>query len=146
MSPAFAAPAFVDWSWPRGGESAPSRGFKAKVQTAALQSIGACAPDDALVAAARTGSPQAFSYLVARHQQAVRGFLRRGCGDAALADDLAQEAFLTAWSQIGRFDGRSTFRSWLCGIAYRKQLGSRRSSLRGLKRDGNWAEVQALQH
>ncbi len=100
--------------------------------------------DEALVAAAKAGSPQAFSRLVERHQQAVRAFLRRACGDASRADDLAQETFLAAWSQIRRFDGRSTFRSWLCGIAFRKQLGDRRSTLRGLRRDGDWAQAQAL--
>lgn len=100
--------------------------------------------EEALIAAAKTGSSQAFSVLVSRNQQAVRGFLRRACGDAARADDIAQDTFLAAWSQIRRFDGRSSLRSWLCGIAYRKQLNDRRSTLRGLKRDGDWAEAQGL--
>jgi RNA polymerase sigma-70 factor (ECF subfamily) len=106
--------------------------------------LSAASSEQALIDAARAGSQHAFSRLVERHQQAVRGFLRRACGDAAAADDLAQETFLTAWSGIGRFDGRSSFRSWLCGIAYKKQLSGRRTSLRGMKRDGDWAEAQAL--
>ncbi len=113
---------------------------KAKVETVRSDA----SLDEVLVAAAKAGSSQAFSRLVARHQQAVRAFLRRACGDAALADDLAQETFLAAWSQIRRFDGRSTFRSWLCGIAYRKRLGDRRSTLRALQRDGDWAQAQSM--
>ena len=58
--------------------------------------------DETLVAAAQAGSTEAFSRLVERHQQAVRAFLRRACGDWALADDIAQEAFLAAWPRIGR--------------------------------------------
>jgi len=44
---------------------------------------------------------QDIARLVERHQQALRAFLRRACGDWALADDLAQETFLTAWEKIG---------------------------------------------
>ncbi len=100
-------------------------------------------PDDELVAAARRGSDAAFSRLVERHQGAVRGFLRRACSNPALADDLAQEAFMTAWMNLRSFDGRSSFRSWLCGVAYRKCLTERRSSLRSKQRDTIWADQRA---
>jgi len=36
------------------------------------------------------------------------------------ADDLAQETFLAAWSQAGRFRGGASVRTWLCAIAWRK--------------------------
>lgn len=92
------------------------------------------------IPAAKAGSDAAFSRLVQSHQGAVRGFLRRVCGDPGRADDIAQEAFLTAWTTLRRFDGRSSFRAWVCGIAYRKHLSDRRASFRALKRDGTWAE------
>ncbi|HEV2533220.1 RNA polymerase sigma factor [Phenylobacterium sp.] len=91
--------------------------------------------DESLVAAAQAGSTQAFSRLVERHQQAVRAFLRRACGDWALADDLAQETFLAAWPRIGRLKAGASVRAWLCGIAYRKHLTSRRSAARSRTRD-----------
>jgi RNA polymerase sigma-70 factor (ECF subfamily) len=91
--------------------------------------------DEALVAAAQAGSAEAFSRLVDRHQQAVRAFLRRACGDFALADDLAQEAFLTAWDRIGGLKAGASVRAWLCGIAYRKHLTARRSAIRSRVRD-----------
>ena len=67
--------------------------------------------DESLVVEARAGSTQAFSRLVDRHQQAVRAFLRRACGDWALADDLAQETFLTAWTRIGRLQTGASVRA-----------------------------------
>lgn len=91
--------------------------------------------DQALVAAAQAGSTEAFSRLVERHQQAVRAFLRRACGDWALADDLAQECFLTAWDRIGRLRAGASVRAWLCGIAYRKHLTVRRTAVRSRVRE-----------
>ena len=95
--------------------------------------------DAALVERARAGSTPAFSALVQRHQQAVRAFARRIGGDLAEADDLAQEAFVTAWGRLTHFDGRSSFRAFVCGIAYRKGLTARRGAMRGLARDGDYA-------
>src|SRR4051794_3930176 len=89
-----------------------------------------------LLAAARAGQAAAFSRLVDQHQRAVRGFLRRlCCGAHADADDLAQETFVTAWTRIGAFRSGESFRSWLCGIAYRKWLTHRRGEARRLVRD-----------
>ena len=96
--------------------------------------------DTVLVAEARRGSAQAFDRLVAKHQQAVRGFLRRLVGDWSDADDLAQDVFVAAWSGLGGFKGGSSVRSWLCAIAYRKALSHRRSSGRRAARDGAWLE------
>ena len=84
--------------------------------------------DESLVAAAQRGSAEAFSRLVDRHQQAVRAFLRRACGDWAQADDLAQETFLTAWARIGRLKEGASVRAWLCGIGYNKHLTAVRSA------------------
>ena len=86
-------------------------------------------PDAELVAAARRGSAGAFQQLVARHQQAVRSFLRRACGPQD-ADDLAQEAFLAAWSSLWRYRGSASFRSWLCAIAWKKHLTLQRARAR----------------
>ncbi len=41
----------------------------------------------------------------------------RMCGDAALAEDAAQEAFLRAWQNLGRYNPRFAFRSWVYRIA-----------------------------
>ena len=61
----------------------------------------------------------AFGELVKRHQSAVRGLLRQLTRtDVALADDLAQEAFLRAYKNIRSFRGEARFSTWLYRIAY----------------------------
>ena len=89
----------------------------------------------ALVAAIRDGSELAFNMLIDRHQQAVRAFLRRLLGNAAEADDIAQDTFLAAWTQIRSFRGETNLRSWLCGIAWRKAKFAQRSWVRRRLRD-----------
>src|ERR1700744_1554564 len=98
--------------------------------------------EQALVERARAGSAAAFSALVQRHQQAVRAFARRLGGDLVEADDLAQEAFVTAWSRLQHFDGRSSFRAGVGGVVYRKAMTARRGALRSLGRDGAYAATR----
>ena len=86
-------------------------------------------------------SREAFAPLVEAHQQAVRAFLRRLCGDPAEADDLAQDAFIAAWTSLNSFRRGANFRLWLYGIAYRKFLASRRAAGRRRNREALVAEI-----
>ena len=99
--------------------------------------------DEALVDEAKAGSTGAFARLVERHQQPLRAFLRRTCGDWAAADDLAQETFLTAWSRIGKLQAGASVRAWLCGIGYHKHLSAVRSAGRARARDRAWQAEEA---
>lgn len=66
---------------------------------------------------------QAYATLVRRHQSAVRTVLRRMCsGDAALADDLAQEVFIKAYKNLHKFRHDAKFSSWLYRIGYNTYL------------------------
>lgn len=95
-----------------------------------------------LVAKARAGSAPAFGRLVDQNQQAVRAFLRRVCSDHAEADDLAQETFLTAWSTFERLREGVRFRTWLCGIAWRKARTHQRGRARSASRDRQWLDTR----
>ncbi|MBK9519240.1 MAG: RNA polymerase sigma factor [Anaeromyxobacter sp.] len=67
---------------------------------------------------------RAFAELVRRHQSAVRGLLRRLCaGDAALADDLAQETFLKAYKHLKTWRGGGRLSTWLYRIAWNGWAG-----------------------
>jgi RNA polymerase sigma-70 factor (ECF subfamily) len=77
---------------------------------------------------AATGERRAFGELVRRHGSAVRGLLRRMGAQASEADDVAQDAFLTAFERIAEFRGEGTFAGWVKRIAAR-------SYLRRLQRD-----------
>lgn len=68
--------------------------------------------------------------MLRTHQGAVRAFLRRVSGDAALADDLAQEAFIKAYGAMEQLSTPEKLRSWLFGIAYREFLNHARKSKR----------------
>lgn len=73
-----------------------------------------------LALAARAGDKAAFGRLVEINQSAIRSFLRYLSNqDTALADDLAQDTFITAYQQMRRYRAEGTFLSWLMGIAYR---------------------------
>ena len=79
----------------------------------------ASAHDLDLAAQCRAGDRAAFGELVRRHGSAVRTFVRRMGADSATADDVAQDAFLTAFEQIADFRGEGAFQGWLKRIAGR---------------------------
>jgi RNA polymerase sigma factor (sigma-70 family) len=80
----------------------------------------ACA---AWLARARQGDRHAFARLVRMHQSRVRTQLRRLTrGDAALADDLAQETFVQAWLHLNDFRGDARLATWLHRIALTRFL------------------------
>ncbi len=77
----------------------------------------------------------AFGELVRRHQSSVRGLLRQLTHtDVALADDLAQQAFLRAYKNIRSFRGEARFSTWLYRIAYNcfREDARRRKELVGI--------------
>ena len=77
----------------------------------------------AWLARARQGDRHAFARLVRAHQSRVRLQLRRLThGDAALADDLAQETFVQAWLHLNDFRGDSRLATWLHRIALTRFL------------------------
>ena len=77
------------------------------------------AHDLELAVLAATGERSAFGELVRRHNGAVRGLLRRMGAEPAMADDIAQDAFLTAFEQVAEFRGEGTFQAWVKKIAAR---------------------------
>jgi RNA polymerase sigma factor (sigma-70 family) len=75
------------------------------------------------LARARQGDRHAFARLVRAHQSRVRLQLHRLThGDAALADDLAQETFVQAWLHLNDFRGDARLATWLHRIALTRFL------------------------
>jgi RNA polymerase sigma-70 factor (ECF subfamily) len=88
------------------------------------------APDDEhLVALAQSGDRAAFDRLAERHSTRLRRLLFRITRDCDAAYDAAQEALIRAWQNIGRFEGRSQFSTWLARIGINE-------AYRGLRRVG----------
>jgi RNA polymerase sigma-70 factor, ECF subfamily len=72
--------------------------------------------DETLVLQSKDGSLQAFNTLVERYQVAVYNLCVRLLGNREAAEDATQEAFLSAYRAIARFDG-GNLRAWLLRIA-----------------------------
>jgi RNA polymerase sigma-70 factor, ECF subfamily len=85
------------------------------------------AAEAALVALAIFGEDAAFSELVRRRQSWLRNLLRRLCRDPALADDLAQQAFIQAWKSIRTLKSPDAFGAWLRRLAVNTWLAHIRS-------------------
>lgn len=65
------------------------------------------------------GNKRAFDELVRRYQSPVRRFfLHQTLGDEQLSDDLAQDTFIKAYTNIAKFRGLASFQTWLMRIAY----------------------------
>ncbi len=70
-----------------------------------------------VVALAMSGDAHAFCELVRRRQGSLRNLLRRLSRDPALADDLAQQAFIKAWRALPKLRSVSAFSAWLRRLA-----------------------------
>jgi RNA polymerase sigma factor (sigma-70 family) len=92
--------------------------------------------ESGLVASAARGDCAAFEKLYQRHRDRIYGLLWRLCGgDAALAEDLLQEAFIRAWQKLDSFRGDSQFGTWLHKLSANVALSDRRSRLRRMNRE-----------
>ena len=70
-----------------------------------------------LVTRAKNGDRNAFSELVCIHAQGVRSVIYRMYGDAQVAEDAAQEAFIQAWLHLPSYRPQTSLRNWLYRIA-----------------------------
>jgi len=103
-------------------------------ETAAVDGTAACArfapspsarrdmADATLIARIATGDRLAMHALFARHKTRVYRFILCLVGDAASADDLTSEVFLTVWRRAHKFRGRAAASTWLLAIARFKAL------------------------
>ncbi len=73
--------------------------------------------ESSLIAQAQQGDREAFSELVCRYRAGAINVVYRMCGDASLAEDAAQVAFIRAWQALPKFQPRPAFRGWLYRIA-----------------------------
>lgn len=86
-----------------------------------------------LVRLAQAGDTAAFGELVERNRRAVFRAALAAVGSPGEADDVTQEAFVTAWRKLSGFRGDAQFRTWLLSITWRKAIDRRKSISRWLR-------------
>lgn len=82
-----------------------------------------------------------FRELFVEHAPYVLGLLRRLGVASTDVEDVAQEVFLTAHRRLSTFEGRSTLRTWICGIAVHAASNHRRRAYRRRELTGLALEV-----
>jgi RNA polymerase sigma-70 factor (ECF subfamily) len=80
----------------------------------------------ALVAELRSGSEEAFAWLIAHYHQPIFSLLARTVRNQADAADLTQEVFVKVFRGIHGFHGESSLRTWIYRIALREASNQRR--------------------
>src|SRR5712664_4799645 len=84
----------------------------------------------AVLARAQQGDGDAFRALVERHSRTLFRMAFRMTGNEQDAEDVVQESFLRAYRQLGKFDERASFGTWLYRIAMNCSLDLVRSRKR----------------
>ena len=91
--------------------------------------------DEALMARVARGDEAAYRLLSRRHVPAMLGLARRILGNAADAEDVAQEAMLRVWTHAPRWQPLAQFRTWLTRIVVNLCLDR--------KRRATWVAIEA---
>jgi RNA polymerase sigma-70 factor (ECF subfamily) len=86
--------------------------------------------DAAVVSRARAGDADAFRVLVERHSRSLFRLAFRMTGNQQDAEDVVQESFLRAYRQLGNFDERASFGTWIYRIAANCSLDTVRARKR----------------
>lgn len=97
---------------------------------AAMRLAGKPANREHLVDRAASGDVAAFEELYRENVGRVYVLCLRMCGNPSHAEELAQEAFIRAWQNLGSFRGDSAFSTWLHRVTVNVVLGDRRSTAR----------------
>ena len=92
------------------------------------------ADEAALIRQAQQADARAFERLYRLHVDRVYGLCLRMTGNVSEAEDCTQEAFIQAWTKLGKFRGESAFATWLHRIAVNSVLGRVRKSKRERER------------
>ncbi len=78
--------------------------------------------DRALIGLTLEGQTECFNVLIARHQSAVRRWIKSMTRNKTEEDDLVQEVFLKAWRHLASFRSEANFRTWITRIATNEVL------------------------
>ena len=96
---------------------------------------------------ARAGDAEAFSEICRVHETRLLRQAMTLCGNATLAEDLAQDTLIEGWKCLHHYNGRCRLFTWLCAILlnrYRNTLRQKRPqpwSALGKDQDDSWRNI-----
>ncbi|MEM7476249.1 MAG: sigma-70 family RNA polymerase sigma factor [Planctomycetota bacterium] len=104
--------------------------------------------DSELVEQVLEGKQDSFAVLLSRYERLALATVLRIVGDAHLAEDALQEAFVAAFHSLKKLREPSKFGFWLVGIARKQALRALRKKREGLQKKGHLGirEVVVLSH
>ncbi|MFI9822027.1 RNA polymerase sigma factor [Streptomyces sp. NPDC052013] len=83
-------------------------------------------PDRVLAVRASEGDDDAFAVLVRRHSRPLLALARHLLGSQADAEDVVQDAFLSAWRRLPEFRHSASFGTWMYRIVTNRCLNTLR--------------------
>lgn len=99
-------------------------------------------PVEQLCERAKNGDRAAASELVTQFYERIYAYFRRLCGNEEDASDLTQKTFFKVWVSLSAYQGRSSFSTWLHGIAHHVYVDWRRQSQRTDAQSDAWWDAQ----
>ena len=95
-----------------------------------MQQPSALSDEELLLGYRETGDAKLFSELVHRYERELYSYLRRYLGDAEMAEDAFQAAFLQLHLKCQQYEEGRAFRPWLYTIATNQAIDAQRRSRR----------------
>ena len=86
----------------------------------AVKSPGLTKAEDTLLARLKRGDEGAFDELVNQHHSALIRMAMGYVADREMAEEVVQDTWMAVIESLNRFEGRSSFRTWVCGILIHK--------------------------
>ncbi|MBI3971821.1 MAG: sigma-70 family RNA polymerase sigma factor [Chloroflexi bacterium] len=100
-------------------------------------------PEALLLQRIAQGDRHALADLYARYQRPLFHYVVQLASDQGVAEEILQDTFLAVWKSAGSYQGRSTVRTWLIGIARRQAHNALRRSALPLAGEAELAGVEA---
>ena len=91
-----------------------------------IAAISVNAEEASIVAELKSGSEEAYDWLVARYHQPIYSLVYRILTDPSDAADTTQEVFLKVFRGMSRFNGQCSLKTWLYRIAIHEASNQRR--------------------
>jgi RNA polymerase sigma-70 factor (ECF subfamily) len=100
--------------------------------------------DEEVVARVLGGDTGLFEILLRRHNQKLYRMARSVLRDEGEAEDVIQQAYVKAYSNLGQWQGRAQFSTWLTRIAFHEALARIRKRVREKRAGSTWQPPQDL--